>query len=160
MEKLKIRKASESDAELILGFIRELARYEKAENEVKATAGTIRESLFSKQASAHSLICLSGDKPIGFAVYFFNYSTWLGRNGLYIEDLYITPESRGKGAGKFIMKHLAQLALSKGCGRMEWSVLDWNEPAIRVYDSTGAKPQNEWILYRLAGEDLKSFAGA
>jgi GNAT superfamily N-acetyltransferase len=96
--------------------------------------------------------------PIGYAVYFFSYSTWLGRQGLYLEDLYVTPEQRGSGAGKQLLRHLAQLACAKGCARLEWSVLDWNEPAIQFYQSLGAKPQDEWIRYRLAGEELRSFA--
>ena len=96
--------------------------------------------------------------PAGFAIWFFNYSTWQAKNGLYLEDLYVSPDYRGSGAGKLLLKHLAQIAVEKGCGRFEWSVLDWNEPAIRVYDSIGAEPQNEWIRYRLAGDRLKAFA--
>ncbi len=158
MNKLTIRDAVAEDTELILRFITELARYEKAEHQVLATREKILESLFTEGASAHALICLLDDVPIGFAVYFFNYSTWLGKNGLYLEDLYIAPEQRNRGAGKFLLRHLARLALEKDCGRFEWSVLDWNEPAIKFYENLGAKAQNEWVIYRLAGEDLTSFA--
>jgi GNAT superfamily N-acetyltransferase len=100
------------------------------------------------------------NEPIGYAVYFFNYSTWLGRHGLYLEDLYVSPEHRGAGAGKALLKHLAQLAVAKGCGRFEWSVLDWNEPAIRFYQAIGARPQDEWVGYRLTGEALEAFANS
>ncbi|HEY8569978.1 GNAT family N-acetyltransferase, partial [Microbulbifer sp.] len=104
--------------------------------------------------------CNIDNKPVGFAVYFFNYSTWLGKNGLYLEDLYISPEYRGAGAGKALLKHLAKIAVSKNCGRFEWSVLDWNEPAIRFYQSIGAKSQDEWVGYRLAGNALEEFANS
>ncbi|MCK4406851.1 MAG: GNAT family N-acetyltransferase [Bacteroidales bacterium] len=97
------------------------------------------------------------EKPVGFAVYFYNYSTWLGKNGLYLEDLYVSPKYRGKGAGKMLLKHLAKIAVSKDCGRFELSVLDWNEPAMKFYESFGAKPQSEWLVYRLEGEALRDF---
>ena len=119
---------------------------------------TFERTLFAPQASAQALICSYNDRPIGFAVYFFSYSTWLGCNGLYLEDLYITPEHRGTGAGKQMLKHLARQACDNGCGRFEWSVLDWNEPAIRFYESIGAQPQNEWVRYRMEGDALKAFA--
>ncbi len=118
----------------------------------------MRHSLFAKDATANALICEEGGQAIGYAVYFYNYSTWLGKKGLYLEDLYIAPERRGSGAGKGMLKHMAQLAVVEGCGRFEWSVLDWNEPAIGFYQSIGAKPQDEWIIYRLSGEALHSFA--
>ncbi|OMH25764.1 GNAT family N-acetyltransferase [Motiliproteus sp. MSK22-1] len=157
MNNLTIRPARAEDAALILGFITELAIYEKAEHSVVATEMDIATSLFAPDATAKALICLREDKPIGYAVYFYNYSTWLGKQGLYLEDLYITPEQRGSGAGKAMLKHLAQQAIENKCGRFEWSVLDWNEPAIQFYDSIGAKPQNEWIGYRLDGEALCKF---
>lgn len=160
MNNLTVSKAVPEDAELILDFITELARYEKAEHHVLATHENILESLFSTDATAKALICSLDDKPIGFAVYFYNYSTWLGKNGLYLEDLYVSPDQRNCGAGEFLMKYLAQLAVGNGCGRFEWSVLDWNEPAIKFYEKIGAKAQKEWIIYRLAGEDLRSFANA
>jgi GNAT superfamily N-acetyltransferase len=155
---LSIRPAAPSDAALIHAFITDLAIYEKAEHEVLASVADIEQSLFAEGSPAHALICSRDGVPIGYAVYFFSYSTWLGRQGLYLEDLYVTPEQRGSGAGKQLLRHLAQLACAKGCARLEWSVLDWNEPAIQFYQSLGAKPQDEWIRYRLAGEELRSFA--
>lgn len=158
MNNLMIREAHIDDAQLILRFVTELATYEKLEHEVKASVEEIERSLFSPDSTAHAIICEANNKPIGFAVYFYNYSTWLGKNGLYLEDLYVSPECRGLGAGKAILKHLAKLAVAKQCGRFEWSVLDWNEPAIEFYKSIGAKPQDEWIIYRLAGAELEDFA--
>ena len=158
MENLTIRPATREDAATLLKFVRELAAYEKAEDQVAASLADIETSLFSETASAKALICCQRETPIGYAVYFFNYSTWLGKNGLYLEDLYISPKFRHCGAGKFLLNHLAKIAVEKGCGRFEWSVLDWNEPAIRFYESIGARPQKEWVIYRLAGEDLTAFA--
>jgi len=155
---LHIRPATPDDAELILRFITELAIYEKAEHEVKTDAAGIRDSLFAEGSTAHGLICENDGQPIGYAVYFFNYSTWLGKHGLYLEDLYVSPEARGLGAGKALLRHLAQLAVARGCGRFEWSVLDWNTPAIDFYESFGARPQSEWTTYRLAGQALTDFA--
>lgn len=155
---LTIRPATPDDAELILRFITELAIYEKAEHEVKTDAAGIRDSLFAERATAHGLICEHQGRPIGYAVYFFNYSTWLGKHGLYLEDLYVSPEARGLGAGKALLRHLAQLAVARGCGRFEWSVLDWNTPAIDFYESFGARPQSEWTTYRLTGQALLDFA--
>lgn len=155
-----IRPAEAKDAALILRFITELAIYEKAEHEVKASVAEIEQSLFSDDATAHALICESEGEAIGYAVYFYNYSTWQGCNGLYLEDLYITPDQRGGGAGKALLKHLAALAVENGCGRFEWSVLDWNQPAIDFYRSLGALPQDEWIKYRLDGEALLNLAKA
>ena len=155
---LHIRPATPDDAELILRFITDLAIYEKAEHEVKTDAAGIRDSLFAERATAHGLICEHQGRPIGYAVYFFNYSTWLGKHGLYLEDLYVSPEARGLGAGKALLRHLAQLAVARGCGRFEWSVLDWNTPAIDFYESFGARPQSEWTTYRLTGQALLDFA--
>lgn len=155
---LTIRPATPDDAELILRFITELAIYEKAEHEVKTDAAGIRDSLFAEGSTAHGLICENDGQPIGYAVYFFNYSTWLGKHGLYLEDLYISPQARGIGAGKALLRHLAQLAVARGCGRFEWSVLDWNTPAIDFYESFGARPQSEWTTYRLTGQALLDFA--
>jgi GNAT superfamily N-acetyltransferase len=160
MEKPSIRVATVDDAATILRFITDLAIYEKAEHEVKASEADIRRTLFAADSSAYGLICLLGDKPIGFAVYFFNYSTWLGKRGLFLEDLYIVPDQRGVGAGKAMFKHLAQLAVRHDCGRFEWNVLKWNQPAIDFYKSTGAKPQSEWVGYRLTGAALAAFAEA
>jgi len=155
---LNIRPASREDAALILRFVTELAIYERAEHEVQTDVAGIESSLFVEGASASALICERDGVPIGYAVYFFNYSTWLGRNGLYLEDLYVTPEARGTGAGKALLKYLARLAVSRGCGRFEWSVLDWNEPAIQFYESLGARPQDEWTTYRLTGDALRALA--
>lgn len=155
---LQIRPAERTDAPQILAFITELADYEKARHEVIASVEDIERTLFAKTATAHALICLRDGQPIGFAVYFFSYSTWLGRNGLYLEDLYISRDHRGTGAGKLLLKHLAREACTKECGRLEWSVLDWNEPAIQFYQSIGAQPQAEWVRYRMDGEALKAFA--
>jgi len=155
---LNIRPATRDDAALILRFITDLAIYEKAEHEVKTDVAGIENSLFAETSNAHGVICELDGKPIGYAVYFFNYSTWLGRHGLYLEDLYVTPQQRGIGAGKSLLRHLARLAVARGCGRFEWSVLDWNQPAIDFYESIGARPQSEWIGYRLTGDALTAFA--
>ncbi|WP_457979367.1 GNAT family N-acetyltransferase [Ectopseudomonas composti] len=157
---LHIRPATPEDAELILRFITDLAIYEKAEHEVKTDAAGIRDSLFAEDSTAHGLICENDGQPIGYAVYFFNYSTWLGKHGLYLEDLYVSPEARGLGAGKALLRHLAQLAVARDCGRFEWSVLDWNTPAIDFYESFGARPQSEWTTYRLTGQALLDFAAS
>ncbi|EHS53570.1 GCN5-related N-acetyltransferase [Rhizobium sp. PDO1-076] len=153
-----IRPATPDDAATILGFITELAVYEKAGHEVAATEDSIRQSIFGQGSVTEAAILEADGKPAGFAVWFYSYSTWLARNGLYLEDLYVSPDHRGGGAGKLLLRHLAQIAVDKGCGRFEWSVLDWNEPAIRVYDAIGAEPQTEWIRYRLSGDELKAFA--
>ena len=157
---ISIKDATIEDSALILRFVTELAIYEKAEHEVIATEADIKNSLFGENSTANAVICRVNNEPIGFAVYFFNYSTWLGKNGLYLEDLYVSPDHRSAGAGKALLKHLANIAISKQCGRFEWSVLDWNEPAINFYQSIGAKPQNEWIGYRLTGQALESFANS
>lgn len=155
---LQIRPAQASDAAQILAFITDLAIYERAREQVIASVEDIQHTLFSEGATAHGLMCLQDGQAIGFAVYFFNYSTWQGRNGLYLEDLYVSPESRGSGAGKALLKALAREAVAKGCGRLEWCVLDWNEPAIQFYKSIGALPQEEWVRYRMEGEGLRKFA--
>jgi len=141
-KQIEIRDAKKSDAPTILQFITELAIYEKEPDAVTTDEQAIIKTLFSEGATAHSVICLEDDEPIGFAV----------------EDLYVSPDSRGNGAGKLIMKHLANKAIKNDCGRFEWVVLDWNKPAIDFYNSIGAKAQNEWIIYRLAGQDLLDFA--
>jgi GNAT superfamily N-acetyltransferase len=153
-----IRKAKREDSALILRFVKELARYEKAEDEVFATESSIDNSIFGKDSSTKAIICEKGGEPIGFAVYFFNYSTWLGKNGLYLEDLYVSHSERGSGAGKLLLKYLAKVAVKKDCGRFEWSVLNWNEPAIKFYESLGAKPKSEWLGYQLTGGNLQAFA--
>lgn len=155
---LTIRPAVRSDAAQILGFITELAEYERARHEVIANVADIERTLFDDGSTVHSLICERDGQAIGFAVYFYSYSTWLGRNGIYLEDLYVTPEYRGVGAGRRLLRELAREAVANDCGRLEWSVLDWNQPAIDFYRSIGALPQDEWVRYRLDGEALRKMA--
>ncbi|WP_275789207.1 GNAT family N-acetyltransferase [Pararhizobium gei] len=153
-----IRPATSEDASTILRFITELAVYEKAGHEVEATVEAVTQSLFGADTVSQAVICERDGMPVGFAVWFFSYSTWLARNGLYLEDLYVTPEQRGTGAGRLMLRHLARIAVDKGCQRFEWSVLDWNEPAIKAYEAIGAEPMNEWTRYRLSGAALTRFA--
>lgn len=160
MAAIVIRPAVAADSALIYHFIRELAIYERAEHEVVTDVQGIQDSIFGKESSVSARICLIDNKPAGYAVYFFNYSTWLGKRGLFLEDLYVSPEFRGLGAGKAILHHLAREALAKGCGRFEWNVLDWNTPAIDFYESLGARPQTEWTGYRLTGDALTNFANS
>lgn len=152
-----IRQAKIEDAALILKFVVDLAIYEKAEDEVVATVTDIESSIFTDEHKTNAIICELDGKAIGFAVYFFNYSTWQGKHGLYLEDLYVAPEHRGSGAGKALLKHLAKVAVDNACGRFEWSVLDWNEPAIQFYKSIGAMPKDGWTGYRMSGEALETF---
>ena len=159
MSRLVIREAKPEDSNVILNFILELAKYEKLEPEVLATETSIRNSIFGSESSTKALICEKNGIPIGYAIYFFNYSTWLGKHGLYLEDLYICQSERGFGAGKALLKYLARIAVSKDCGRFEWSVLDWNQPAIDLYESLGAESQNEWVVFRLSGQKLMDLAG-
>lgn len=156
--KLQIRKALATDCALILEFIKGLAEYEKLSHEVVATHELLHENLFGPQPKAEVLIAEWDGKPAGFALFFHNFSTFLGRPGIYLEDLFVLPALRGHGIGKALLKHLAQIAVERNCGRLEWSVLDWNKPAIDFYVSIGAGPMDEWTMYRLTGEKLKSFA--
>jgi GNAT superfamily N-acetyltransferase len=158
MSSATVRAAVKADATHIHRFIVELAIYEKAEHEVKSTVADIEATVFSEGCTAHALIVELDGKPAGMAVYFFNYSTWLGQNGIYLEDLYVSPKHRGLGLGKKLMAQLACIAKEKNCARMDWSVLDWNQPAIDVYDALDAKPQSEWIGYRLTGDALDKLA--
>ena len=158
MRNITIRPAVINDAETIRQFILDLAIYEKAEHEMLANEDHIRNTLFCENPQAFALIAEIDDVAVGFAVYFFSYSTWLGKYGIYLEDLYVSLEERGKGAGKALLKELAKIAVSKDCGRLEWCVLDWNEPSIKFYEAMGAKPKGGWTVYRLDGEDLNSFA--
>ncbi|KQS77288.1 GCN5 family acetyltransferase [Rhizobium sp. Leaf384] len=153
-----IREATVEDAAIILRFVRELAAYEKLEHEVEATVDSTAQALFGPDSVSRAVICERDGAPIGFAVWFLSYSTWQARNGLYLEDLYVTPEARGTGAGRSLLRHLARIAVEKNCGRFEWSVLDWNEPAIRAYRAIGAEPMDGWTRYRLAGDALQAFA--
>jgi len=158
VSQLTIRTATADDATLILHFIRELAIYEKAEHEVLATEQTITESIFASDSHVNALICEENNEAIGISIYFYNYSTWLAKPGLYLEDLYVSPEHRGKGAGKLLLKKLARIALARGCGRFEWSCLDWNKPSRDFYESIGAQSQDEWVGYRMQGQTLIDFA--
>ncbi|WP_227317522.1 GNAT family N-acetyltransferase [Cedecea davisae] len=155
---ITIRQARPEDAAAIYDMIFELAVYEKAPEEVVTTPDEIRETLFGAGSNTEALICEIDNKIAGYAVFFTSYSTWLGRNGIYMEDLYISPDYRGKGAGRAMLKNIAQCAVNRKCGRLEWSVLDWNQPAIDFYLSIGALPQSEWVRYRLDGEALLKFA--
>lgn len=158
MTGLTIREAGFDDAGLILHFVKELAIYEKAEHEVLATKETVEQSIFGDNSHVNALICELDGEPVGMAVYFYNYSTWLAKPGLYLEDLYVSPEFRGKGAGKLLLKKMAQIALEQGCGRFEWSCLDWNTPSREFYESIGAVAQEEWVGYRMSGQTLVEFA--
>ncbi len=153
-----IRYASKMDTELILEFIRKLAEYEKLLHEVEATEQQLHEYLFGDNPKAEVVIGEYKNKPVGFALFFHNFSTFLGKPGIYLEDLFINPESRGKGFGKAMLIYLAKTAEERGCGRLEWSVLDWNQPAIDFYKQLGAVPMDEWTVYRVAGDSLKALA--
>ena len=157
MSRLEFRWAEEKDAALILHFIRALAAYEKLSDQVVATEPLLREWIF-EQKKAEVLFPLEDGVEVGFALFFHNFSTFLGRAGLYLEDLYISPEYRGKGYGKATLQKLAQIAVERGCGRLEWSCLDWNQPSIDFYLSLGAVPMEEWTVYRLTGETLTQMA--
>ncbi|NJE44080.1 GNAT family N-acetyltransferase [Massilimicrobiota sp. SW1139] len=150
-------KASRKDVPIILQFIKDLARYEKLENEVIATEELIEEWLFDKE-KAEVIFAVVDHKKIGFALFFHNFSTFLGRAGLYLEDLYIMPEYRGHGYGKAMIKELARIAVTRGCGRLEWWCLDWNQPSIDFYLSLGAKAMDEWTVYRITGESLRKLS--
>jgi GNAT superfamily N-acetyltransferase len=155
---LVIRAAHVEDVPVILQLIRDLATYERAPDEVTASEEQLVEVLFGKQPAAHVLLAFQGQSPVGFAVFFYNFSTWLGRPGLYLEDLFVKPEKRGKGYGRALLVELAKIARDRGCGRMEWAVLDWNEPAIKFYRALGAKPLDEWTVFRLTRDDIARLA--
>jgi len=154
----KIRDATISDVPIILHLIRDLATYERAPNDVVATEQGLREVLFGPEPSAKVVLIFEGEEAIGFAVYFFNFSTWLGRPGLYLEDLFVKPETRGRGYGRALLVHLAKIARDHGCGRMEWAVLDWNEPAIQFYRKLGATPLEDWTVFRLTPDGINRLA--
>jgi GNAT superfamily N-acetyltransferase len=158
MPELEIRAATEEDVPLILSLIKELAEYERLSHEVVATEEALRDSLFGERPVAEVLIGHLGDEPVGFALFFHNFSTFLGKPGIYLEDLYVRPEFRGAGIGRALLVHLARLARERGCGRVEWSVLDWNEPAIGFYKKIGASPVSGWTVYRVTGEALDDMA--
>ncbi|NCN42035.1 GNAT family N-acetyltransferase [bacterium] len=153
-----IKQAKVSDIPTILGFIKELSVFEKLEHEVVASEEALAESLFGEKTYAEVLFAEEDKVKVGFALYFYNFSTFLGRPGIHLEDLFIQPKHRGKGYGKALLTHLARICVERGFGRLDWSVLDWNQPAIEFYNSIQAQPQPEWIPYRLSGEALKHLA--
>lgn len=157
MGNVSFRYAVKEDTAKILFFIKELASYEKMIDEVVATEETLNEWLFEKN-KAEVIFAAKDGKEIGFALFFHNFSTFLGRSGIYLEDLYVMPEYRGKGYGKAILRELARIAIERGCGRLEWWCLDWNKPSIQFYVSLGAEPMKEWTVYRIAGNTLKKLA--
>jgi GNAT superfamily N-acetyltransferase len=154
----RIRNADESDVRLIFEFIRDLARYEKLEHRVVATEDSLRASLFGNPRFAEVLIAEEDEKPVGFALFFHNYSTFLGRAGIYLEDLFVRPEARGRGYGRALLERLAAIATERDCGRVEWAVLDWNEPSIAFYRSLGAVSLDDWRIFRLTGDALDELA--
>ena len=153
-----IRSARVEDVPIIFQLIRDLATYERAPNEVTATEEQLVDVLFGKRPAAEVLLAFEKDKPVGFAVFFHNFSTWLGRPGLYLEDLFVKPENRGKGYGRALLVDLAKIARDRGCGRMEWAVLNWNDPAIQFYRKLGAKPLDEWSVFRLTRDGIVKLA--
>jgi len=161
----EIRPAHVEDVPIILGLIRDLATYERAPDEVTATEEQLVDVLFVERPAAEVLLAFEGQSPVGFAVFFYNFSTWLGRPGLYLEDLFVKPDNRGKGYGRALLIQLAKIARGRDCGRMEWAVLDWNEPAIKFYEpaikfyrSLGAKPMDEWTVFRLTRDGIARLA--
>jgi GNAT superfamily N-acetyltransferase len=159
MPRTEIRAAMPQDVPLILAFIKELAEYEKLSHEVAATEDQLRASLFGERAVAEVLLANLDGNPVGFAVFFPNYSTFLGRPGLYLEDLFIRPEARRFGLGRQLLEYLARLTVEREWGRMEWRVLDWNEPSIAFYKTLGAQPLDDWTTFRVTGESLRNLAG-
>ena len=153
-----IRSARVEDVPIIFQLIRDLATYERAPNEVTATEEQLVDVFFGKRPAAEVLLAFEKDKPVGFAVFFHNFSTWLGRPGLYLEDLFVKPENRGNGYGRALLVDLAKIARDRGCGRMEWAVLNWNDPAIQFYRKLGAKPLDEWSVFRLTRDGIVKLA--
>lgn len=154
MPTLHVRAARPADVPLIVSLIRELAEYERAPQEARATDALIHDALFGRPPACEALIGEADGTPEGFALFFHNFSTWKGRRGLYLEDLFVRPAARGKGLGAMLLRRVANIALERGCPRMEWAVLDWNTPAIEFYRRLGAAPMDEWTVYRLAGDAL------
>lgn len=155
-----IQSATKADIPLILDFIRQLAEYEKLSHEVVATKESLTKHLFGDHPKAEVVIGFEGQEPVGFALFFHNFSTFLGKPGIYLEDLFVKEKHRGRGYGKALLMYLAKLAVGRGCGRLEWSVLDWNSPAIDFYKSLGAKPMDDWTVYRLTGSALEQLGSA
>ncbi|MCH7496106.1 MAG: GNAT family N-acetyltransferase [Candidatus Marinimicrobia bacterium] len=160
MENFEIREAVEADIPLVLHFIKELAEYEKLSHIVEADEKVLWDSMFGEGANTKALLAFYEGEPVGFAVYFYNFSSFVGRMGLYLEDLYIDPGMRGKGFGKALLKKLAQIAVEKKCGRMEWVVLDWNEPAIEFYIQLGAEALGDWTTFRLNQKEIETLAAS
>ncbi len=158
MSEIRVRSATPADTSVILEFIRGLARYEKLEHEVVATEELLHRHAFGAEPLIHVLIAEHDSAPAGFALYFFNFSTFVGLPGLYLEDLFVEREHRGHGIGKLLLTELARIALERGCARFEWSVLDWNGPAIGFYKGLGALPMDEWTTYRMTGDELTRLA--
>ena len=156
--KFRIEPATEKDVSVILSLIEGLAEYEKLSHEVVATEKSLRESLFGARRVAEVVIGYAGKEPVGFAVFFHNYSTFLGRPGIYLEDLFVLPQWRRRGLGTQLLRYIAHQAVARNCGRLEWSVLDWNEPAIGFYKKLGARAMDEWTVYRVTGDALKKLA--
>ena len=154
-----IRPATVADVPIILELIRELATYERAPHDVTATEEQLVDVLFGPRPAAEVLLAFEKETPVGFAVFFHNFSTWLGQPGLYLEDLFVRPEQRGKGYGRALLVHLAKIAHERGCGRMEWAVLNWNEPAVQFYKKLGAAPLDEWTVFRLTRDGIAKLAG-
>lgn len=157
---IRIEPATERDVPVVLRLIRDLAEYERLAHEVRASEDLLREALFGDDPAAEAVVAYAGDEPVGFALWFYTFSTFLARRGLYLEDLFVVPAWRGQGVGRALLTHLGRIALARGYGRMEWSVLDWNDPAIRFYRSLGAKPMDEWTVYRLTGDALEDLGRA
>ncbi len=155
---VRIERGTERDVPVILRLIKGLAEYEELSGEVTATEEGLRESLFGRNPAAEVLIAYVDTEPVGFAVFFQTYSTFLGRQGLYLEDLFVLPQWRKRGYGRQLLARVAMIAVERGCGRMEWSVLDWNQPAVRLYRSLGARAMDQWTVYRLTGDDLQRLA--
>jgi len=156
---ISIRPARPNDVPTVASLIRALSQYEKLEHEVTMTEDKLRASMFGPRPYAEALLAEEDGKPVGFALFFHNYSTFLAQPGLYLEDLYVLESHRGKGIGKALLVHLAKIAVERNCGRMEWAVLDWNVDAIGFYEKLGAKPNSEWTVYRLTGDSLNGLAG-
>ena len=158
MSMFEIREARPTDVSTLMSMIGDLAEYERLSDQVVGTAVELHDSLFGQDRSAYALIALEDGVPVGYAIYFFNFSTFLCRKGLYVEDVYVEPSRRGRGYGKNLLARLAQIAADKGCGRMEWAVLDWNAPAIRFYESLGARPLSGWTTFRVEGDSIAAIA--
>ena len=157
---LSIRAATKADSELVFSFIRDLAAYEKLLDDVVATPADIERALFAEHPRVFCDIAEWGGQAAGFALWFYNFSTFRGRHGIYLEDLFVRPQFRGKGIGRALLQHLAKRAVAEGCARVEWWVLDWNEPSIEFYKSLGAVPMKEWTVFRLTGDALKKLGGS